>query len=130
VRVPAGAGAARDVLVVGRRTRFEGDDVLLCAIHDVTDEREAHRQLARARQLADEASAARSRLLATIGHEIRTPLYGMLGRLELLLLTSLAPSQREMLSTLQASSQVLLQRLDELLDDSRAEAGEKPGWPR
>jgi two-component system capsular synthesis sensor histidine kinase RcsC len=127
VRVPAGSGAARDVLVVGRRTRFEGEDVLLCAIHDVTDEREAHRQLARARQLADQASAARLRLLATIGQEIRTPLYGMLGTLELLLLTSLAPSQREMLSTIQASSQVLLQRLDDLLDDSRTEAGQRRG---
>ncbi|RAS03444.1 response regulator [Cupriavidus alkaliphilus] len=124
VRVPAGAGAARDVLVVGRRTRFEGEDVLLCAIHDVTDEREAHRRLARARQLAEEASAAKLRFLATMSHEIRTPLYGMLGTLELLSLTRLAPSQREMLSTIRASSQVLLQILDDLLDDSRAEAGQ------
>ncbi|WP_373377363.1 ATP-binding protein [Cupriavidus nantongensis] len=124
VRVPAGAGAARDVLVVGRRTRYEGEDVLLCAIHDVTDEREAHRELARARQLADEASAAKLGFLATMSHEIRTPLYGMLGTLELLSLTSLAPSQREMLSTIQSSSQVLLQILDDLLDYSRAEAGQ------
>ncbi|WP_427308147.1 response regulator [Cupriavidus sp. H39] len=124
VRVPAGAGGARDVLVVGRRTRFEGEDVLLCAIHDVTDEREAHRKLARARQLADEASAAKLRFLATMSHEIRTPLYGMLGTLELLSLTSLARSQREMLSTIQSSSQVLLQILDDLLDYSRAEAGQ------
>ncbi|CAM3306585.1 two-component sensor response receiver component, histidine kinase [Cupriavidus taiwanensis LMG 19424] len=123
VRVPAGAGAARDVLVVGRRTRFEGQDALLCAIHDVTEEREAHRELARARQLADEASAAKLRFLATMSHEIRTPLYGMLGTLELLSLTSLAHGQREMLSTIQASSQVLLQILDDLLDYSRAEAG-------
>ncbi|UDM52654.1 ATP-binding protein [Cupriavidus sp. MP-37] len=124
VRVPAGAGAARDVLVVGRRTRFEGEDVLLCAIHDVTDEREAHRRLARARQLADEASAAKLRFLATMSHEIRTPLYGMLGTLELLSLTGLAHSQREMLSTIRSSSQVLLQILDDLLDYSRAEAGQ------
>ncbi|MDQ0139725.1 ATP-binding protein [Cupriavidus necator] len=124
VRVPAGAGAARDVLVVGRRTRFEGEDVLLCAIHDVTDEREAHRELVRARQLADDASAAKLRFLATMSHEIRTPLYGMLGTLELLSLTSLAHSQREMLATIQSSSQVLLQILDDLLDYSRAEAGQ------
>lgn len=124
VRVPAGAGGARDVLVVGRRTRFEGEDVLLCAIHDVTEEREANRKLARARQLADEASAAKLRFLATMSHEIRTPLYGMLGTLELLSLTSLAHSQREMLSTIQSSSQVLLQILDDLLDYSRAEAGQ------
>ncbi|NSX13551.1 response regulator [Cupriavidus taiwanensis] len=124
VRVPAGTGAARDVLVIGCRTRFEGEDVLLCAIHDVTDEREAHRKLARARQLADEGSAAKLRFLATMSHEIRTPLYGMLGTLELLSLTSLAHSQREMLSTIRSSSQVLLQILDDLLDYSRAEAGQ------
>ncbi|WP_432261179.1 ATP-binding protein [Cupriavidus sp. TMH.W2] len=124
LQVPTGNGEARDVLVVGRHTRFEGEDVLLCAIHDVTDDREAHRALARARQLAEEASAAKSQFLAAMSHEIRTPLYGMLGTLELLSLTELAQGQREMLSTIQASSQVLLQLLDDLLDYSRAEAGQ------
>ncbi|CAJ96870.1 histidine kinase [Cupriavidus necator] len=124
LQVPSGHGGARDVLVVGRHTRFEGEDVLLCAIHDVTGEREAHRALARARRLADEASAAKSQFLAAMSHEIRTPLYGMLGTLELLSLTQMAHSQREMLSTIQSSSQVLLQILDDLLDYSRAEAGQ------
>ncbi|AQV98718.1 hybrid sensor histidine kinase/response regulator [Cupriavidus necator] len=124
LQVPSGQGGPRDVLVVGRHTRFEGEDVLLCAIHDVTDEREAHRALARARQLADEASAAKSQFLAAMSHEIRTPLYGMLGTLELLSLTALAHGQREMLATIQSSSQVLLQILDDLLDYSRAEAGQ------
>ncbi|NUO88754.1 MAG: response regulator, partial [Cupriavidus sp.] len=64
------------------------------------------------------------RFLATMSHEIRTPLYGMLGTLELLSLTRLAHSQREMLSTIQSSSQVLLQILDDMLDYSRAEAGQ------
>ncbi len=124
LQVPSDHGGARDLLIVGRHTRFEGEDVLLCAIHDVTDEREAHRALSRARQLADEASAAKSQFLAAMSHEIRTPLYGMLGTLELLSLTKLAHSQREMLSTIQSSSQVLLQILDDLLDYSRAEAGQ------
>ncbi len=124
LQVTSDHGGARDLLVVGRHTRFEGEDVLLCAIHDVTDEREAHRALSRARQLADEASAAKSQFLAAMSHEIRTPLYGMLGTLELLSLTKLAHSQREMLSTIQSSSQVLLQILDDLLDYSRAEAGQ------
>lgn len=73
---------------------------------------------------ADAPPSANPRLLAVMSHEIRTPLYGMLGTLELLSMTELGAAQRQQVATITASSRVLLQLLDDLLDFSRIEAGE------
>ncbi|MFJ4288267.1 ATP-binding protein [Cupriavidus sp. NPDC089707] len=73
---------------------------------------------------ADAARPANPRLLAAMSHEIRTPLYGMLGTLELLSMTELGAAQRQQVATITASSRVLLQMLDDLLDFSRIEAGQ------
>src|SRR5690606_14741221 len=57
-------------------------------------EREELRMLERERALAEEASLAKSRFLATLGHEVRTPMTGVLGMGELLLSTGLDGRQR------------------------------------
>ncbi|GLC90974.1 hypothetical protein Tamer19_03820 [Cupriavidus sp. TA19] len=72
----------------------------------------------------DAGHPANPRLLAAMSHEIRTPLYGMLGTLELLSLTELSAAQRQQVATITASSRVLLQLLDDLLDFSRIDAGQ------
>ncbi|MGN5477258.1 histidine kinase dimerization/phospho-acceptor domain-containing protein [Cupriavidus basilensis] len=90
----------------------------------MTHEAEVRRAMERARRLADEANAAKSSFLAVMSHEIRTPLYGMLGTLELLSLSELDARQREQIATIQSSSRVLLQILNDLLDYSKAEAGQ------
>lgn len=59
-----------------------------------------------------------------MSHEIRTPLYGMLGTLELLSLSALTDLQRQQIATMQSSSAVLLQLLDDLLAFSRIQAGQ------
>src|SRR5690606_1734675 len=46
------------------------------------------------RQLAEQASLAKTRFLATLGHEVRTPMTGVLGMTELLLDTPLDTTQR------------------------------------
>ncbi|ODV44326.1 hypothetical protein AWV79_09425 [Cupriavidus sp. UYMMa02A] len=124
LRVPTESGALRDIGVVAQTTRYQGSDVLLCAIGDMTHEAEVRRAMDRARRLADEANAAKSSFLAVMSHEIRTPLYGMLGTLELLSLSELDARQREQIATIQSSSRVLLQILNDLLDYSKAEAGQ------
>lgn len=123
-QVHAGSGKPHEIAIIAQATRFRGDDVLLCAIGDISKDVEARQAMQLARQLADEASAAKSSFLAVMSHEIRTPLYGMLGTLELLALTSLNDDQRQQLATIQSSSKVLLQILNDLLDYSKAEAGQ------
>lgn len=81
-------------------------------------------QLAEQRhQIAEQASAAKSRFLATLSHEIRTPMTGMMGMAELLLATPLNDTQREYAESVQRASNVLLKMLNEALDLARIEAG-------
>lgn len=75
------------------------------------------------RRLAESASAAKSEFLATVGHEIRTPMTGVIGMAELLGQTALDPTQRHYLDTVLRSGQHLLRIVNDLLDLSRAEAG-------
>jgi signal transduction histidine kinase/ligand-binding sensor domain-containing protein/CheY-like chemotaxis protein len=74
-------------------------------------------------QIAEQASAAKSRFLATLSHEIRTPMTGMMGMAELLLATPLNDTQREYAESVQRASNVLLKLLNDALDLARIEAG-------
>lgn len=84
---------------------------------------ERERMLAAERQSADAANAAKSRFLATVSHEIRTPMNGVLGTIELLDSTPLDAGQREMTAVIRRSADGLLQLLNQLLDQSKIEAG-------
>ncbi|CAD5107939.1 hybrid sensor histidine kinase/response regulator [Zestomonas carbonaria] len=105
-------------------TRYNGEDVELCAFNDITAHKEAQLALAEAKRSADAASEAKTLFLATMSHEIRTPLYGVLGTLELLGLTELTQQQEEYLRTIQRSSSTLLQLISDVLDVSKIEAGQ------
>ena len=77
----------------------------------------------RERALAEQASAAKTSFLATLGHEIRTPMTGVLGMAELLLRSPLQPRQRGYAEAIQRSGTLLLRLVNEALDMARIEAG-------
>jgi signal transduction histidine kinase/CheY-like chemotaxis protein len=72
---------------------------------------------------AEAASEAKSRFLATVSHEVRTPLNGILGMSELLRGTSLDGEQASYVDAIDASGRALATLIDEILDFSRIEAG-------
>ncbi|TNF57286.1 MAG: hybrid sensor histidine kinase/response regulator [Burkholderiales bacterium] len=81
------------------------------------------RQLRQEREEALGESAAKSSFLAILSHEVRTPLNGILGTVELLGRTRMSTQQRGYLDTLRHSGQALMTLLDEVLDLAKAEAG-------
>ncbi|QYR53453.1 hybrid sensor histidine kinase/response regulator [Lysobacter soyae] len=84
------------------------------------------RELAHTREKATlhaNASAAKSTFLATLGHEIRTPMTGVLGMSELLSATALSPLQMQRVNSIRKSSEHLLRIVDDALDLARIEAG-------
>ncbi len=72
--------------------------------------------------LAEQASQAKTRFLATLGHEVRTPMTGVLGMTELLLGTPLEARQRDYAESIRNAGQHLLRLVNDTLDLARIEA--------
>jgi CheY-like chemotaxis protein len=72
---------------------------------------------------ADAASRAKSEFLATISHELRTPMNGIMGMSQLLLSTDLSQEQRDFADTLNTSAEGLLAIINNILDYAKLDAG-------
>lgn len=90
---------------------------------DITDRLRMQRELERARAAAEDANHAKSLFLATMSHEVRTPLAGVIGAAEMLEETELDPAQQRLTAVLHRSGVRLLRLVDDILDFSRIEAG-------
>jgi signal transduction histidine kinase/CheY-like chemotaxis protein len=96
---------------------------ILRAGREITERVVTERALAEERTRAEAASEAKSRFLATVSHEFRTPLNGILGMADLLLDTPLDLEQNTYIRAIKTSGGALLSLIDEILDFSKIEAG-------
>jgi two-component system sensor histidine kinase EvgS len=90
---------------------------------DITAVRQHAATLLAARDRADAATRAKSDFLATMSHEIRSPMSGLAGVLDLLRESGLDADQDQMVGMAQGSATTLLAVLNDILDFSKIEAG-------
>ncbi|MBT8465564.1 MAG: response regulator [Myxococcales bacterium] len=105
---------------------------LMFSLYDQADEAEEMRQFATeqsrtlegARDAALASAQAKGQFLANVSHEVRTPLNGILGLLQLIDANALPKPQDEYLLEVHKSGRALLAIVNDLLDLSKIEAGE------
>ena len=83
-----------------------------------------HQELQAAKEKAETANQAKSNFLATMSHEMRTPLNVVIGLAHLLNKTERAPKEQEMVQTLLDNASLLLRLINDLLDITRIESGQ------
>ncbi len=83
-----------------------------------------------AKRRVEAASEAKSRFLATMSHEVRTPMNGVIGLSQLLLREPLHPRARQFAEKIYESATALIQIINEVLDIGAIELGTLRFSPR
>lgn len=131
IRVKSETGTAE-------RVKFSGRDEFARVIDAYNKMLDSEAILARERQEADRlseearreeavaraANVAKTQFLATISHELRTPINGIVGLCDLLIVSDLTGDQREKLELLGVSASDLAHLVQDILQFSQLEAGE------
>src|SRR2546430_525485 len=115
-------GSPIQVRLSAAAVKATAEGALVALYEDISDRKAAEQAMRAARDLAERVARARSAFLANMSHEIRTPMNAVLGFVELVLDTELAPEQRRALELVRSSSEALLTILNDILDYSKIEA--------
>ncbi|WP_432678097.1 ATP-binding protein [Nioella aestuarii] len=101
----------------------EEGEIFVAFVRDISDRLAAERELVNARDKALAGEKAKAEFLAVMSHEMRTPLNGILGGLELLSGTDLSQRQTGFVDIMGRSGQMLLHHVNSVLDISLDDAG-------
>ena len=97
--------------------------IFIYYLRDISSRIAQQEALVAARDEALAAERAKTDFLAVMSHEMRTPLNGVLGVLDLLERTDLNPQQRRYVATAAGSGEILLKHINDVLDVTRVESG-------
>ncbi len=110
------SGRLRQMSATATLIEEEGTELYLLRIEDRTKEAELKAEVVKIEQL-------KSKFLANIGHEFRTPMNGILGFVELLSKTSPTETQAEYIRSVQGSARNLMSNIENLLDLAQMQNG-------
>lgn len=104
-------------------SRPAGGSLIVAFVRDISERRKAQRDLTEALDRALAGERAKAEFLAVMSHEMRTPLNGLIGSMDLLGQSGLNDEQRELLAVMEKSGDILLGHVNSVLDISKPEAG-------
>jgi two-component system capsular synthesis sensor histidine kinase RcsC len=118
-----GGAPSRFLQFIYAPVRYAGENVLFCAILDVTAQTMLEHQLRHAQQTSEALMRARTNLFAALSHEIRTPLNALLGNVELFARTPGLEAHSQRFATLRVAADALRRVVNDILDFSKIDAG-------
>lgn len=102
----------------------------LLLLTEITEQKAIQNELEIARKHAEHAQLAQQQFLASMSHDIRTPLNAIIGMTFLLADTTLSREQNEYINILKNASNILLGLLNGVLDFAKIETGKQEVHPR
>ncbi|MCK5335420.1 MAG: PAS domain S-box protein, partial [Gammaproteobacteria bacterium] len=107
------------------RIPFQQKDALFCVWRDITESKNIEKSLVEAKELAEQASLAKSEFLSSMSHELRTPLNAILGFAQILKMDAddLDEIQQANIQEILEAGSHLLKLINEVLDLAKIESG-------
>ncbi|SIS86608.1 hybrid sensor histidine kinase/response regulator [Phaeovulum vinaykumarii] len=118
-----------EVVVISDRDAT-GEPVFFSFVRDISDQMRIETNLKRSRDAALRSEEAKTRFLAVMSHEMRTPMNGLIAALDIVLRTTdLTEKQRHFLAIARSCSANALEQINDVLEISRLDSGNAPEAP-
>jgi PAS domain S-box-containing protein len=120
----------KNVIVLASKVPYrdtDGNIIGVLGIYtDITERKQQEKELTLAKERAEAANQAKTEFLENMRHDIRTPLTGIIGFAKIIQDEAKSPKIEEYTDNLTASSQALLDLLNEVLETVSVTSGEIP----
>jgi PAS domain S-box-containing protein len=122
IKVAHKSGEARHCLISANI--FVADDFIgyNCILRDIT-ERKLAEKMRKARDLAHQSAMMKEQFIASVSHEMRTPMNAILGMSNILVQMELGKEQYNLVSSIKQSSEILLGVVNDILEISAIQNG-------
>jgi len=122
IEIEQKSGEYKSCLITANKLEKEDFQGYTCIIRDIT-ERKQTEELIKARDLAQQSAKMKEQFIASISHEMRTPMNAVLGMSNLVIKTDLNDEQFNYISSIKQSSEILLGIINDILEISTLENG-------
>ena len=112
-----------DAVISGSYFLLNEEENMVLTVHDITQLKQAEKQLALAKEKAENADLSKSTFLANMSHEIRTPLNAITGFAEILASANTEEEKAQYQEIIKMNADLLLQLVNDILDMAKIEAG-------
>nr|WP_282563307.1 ATP-binding protein [Gymnodinialimonas phycosphaerae] len=106
-------------LSIRSETDAQGDTMLIAFIRDISEQSAFEQKLQEARDEARHHAATKTMFLATMSHEMRTPLHGLMASLELIDTDSVDRQTQDLIKTARSCGLQTLHQMDDVLELTR-----------